>query len=114
MVAGLVLALLVDRELPAIRIIALIIVWPYTIARAALGLLFAYMMAPDAGVIFFSQSVWPGIWVYRQCCVKAMGTIIVAFGWKYIECNFSYCAVGAADCSRSPAAEASFPWTAPA
>jgi sn-glycerol 3-phosphate transport system permease protein len=90
MVAGLVLALLVDRELAGNRIYRAVIVWPYAIAAPALGLAFRFMMAPDAGVISFVNHIWPGIWDPTINGNEAMGAIIVAFGWKYIGYNFIF------------------------
>jgi sn-glycerol 3-phosphate transport system permease protein len=90
MVIGLVMALLVDRELAGNRIYRSVLVWPYAIAAPALGLAFRFMLAPQAGVLAFVNHIWPGIWDPSLNGNQAMGAIIFAFSWKYIGYNFIF------------------------
>lgn len=90
MVIGLVMALLVDRELAGNRIYRSVLVWPYAIAAPALGLAFRFMLAPEAGVLAFVNHIWPGIWDPSLNGNQAMGAIIFAFSWKYIGYNFIF------------------------
>jgi sn-glycerol 3-phosphate transport system permease protein len=87
---GLVMALLVDRELAGNRIYRSVLVWPYAIAAPALGLAFRFMLAPEAGVLAFVNHIWPGIWDPSLNGNQAMASIIFAFSWKYIGYNFIF------------------------
>ena len=87
---GLVMALLVDRELAGNKIYRSVLVWPYAIAAPALGLAFRFMLAPEAGVLAFLNHIWPGIWNPSLNGNQAMGAIIFAFAWKYIGYNFIF------------------------
>jgi sn-glycerol 3-phosphate transport system permease protein len=90
MVAGLVLALLVDRELAGHQVYRAVLIWPYAIAAPALGLAFRFMLAPDAGLLSFANHIWPGVWDPTINGYEALGAIIVAFAWKYIGYNFIF------------------------
>lgn len=87
---GLVLALLVDRELVGHRIYRTMLVWPYAIAAPALGLAFRFMLAPNAGLISFVNHLWPGIWDPTVNGNQALAAIIFAFAWKYVGYNFIF------------------------
>jgi sn-glycerol 3-phosphate transport system permease protein len=87
---GLVMALLVDRELAGNKIYRSVLVWPYAIAAPALGLAFRFMLAPQAGVLAFVNHIWPGIWDPSLDGNQAMGAIIFAFSWKYVGYNFIF------------------------
>jgi sn-glycerol 3-phosphate transport system permease protein len=87
---GLVMALLVDRELAGNKIYRSVLVWPYAIAAPALGLAFRFMLAPQAGVLAFVNHIWPGIWDPSLNGNQAMGAIIFAFSWKYVGYNFIF------------------------
>lgn len=88
--AGLLLALLVDRELQGHRFFRTVLVWPYAIAAPALGLAFRFILAPHAGLLAFVNNIWPGIWDPTINGVAAMTAIIVAFAWKYVGYNFIF------------------------
>jgi sn-glycerol 3-phosphate transport system permease protein len=90
MLAALVMALLVDRELAGHRLYRSVLVWPYAIAAPALGLAFRFMLAPGAGLISFVNHLWPGIWDPTINGYDAMAAVIIAFSWKYIGYNFIF------------------------
>ena len=90
MLAALVMALLVDRELAGHRLYRSVLVWPYAIAAPALGLAFRFMLAPGAGLISFVNHLWPGIWDPTINGYDAMVAVIIAFSWKYIGYNFIF------------------------
>ncbi|HVW93484.1 MAG TPA: ABC transporter permease subunit [Devosia sp.] len=90
MLAALVLALLVDRELTGNRIYRSVLVWPYAIAAPALGLAFRFMLAPEAGLLAFVNHIWPGIWNPTINGNEALAAIIFAFAWKYVGYNFIF------------------------
>ncbi len=90
MALALTFALFVDRELTGNKIYRTVLVWPYAIAAPALGLAFRFMLAPDAGILAFTNHIWPGIWDPSINGNEAMAAIIVAFAWKYIGYNFIF------------------------
>lgn len=87
---GLVLALLVDRELAGNKLYRTVLVWPYAIAAPALGLAFRFMLAPQAGLLAFLNHIWPNIWDPTLNGNEALGAIIFAFSWKYVGYNFIF------------------------
>ncbi len=87
---GLVMALLVDRELAGNKIYRTVLVWPYAIAAPALGLAFRFMLAPEAGLLAFLNHIWPNIWDPTLNGNEALGAIIFAFSWKYVGYNFIF------------------------
>jgi sn-glycerol 3-phosphate transport system permease protein len=88
--SGLLLALLVDRELSGHRVYRALLVWPYAIAAPALGLAFRFILAPNAGLFSFVNHIWPGIWDPTVNGNNAMAAIIFAFSWKYVGYNFIF------------------------
>ncbi len=84
---GLLLALLIDRQLPGHRVFRSVLVWPYAIAAPALGLAFRFLMSPEAGVFAVLNTIWPYFWNPSVNGQQAMIAIVVAYSWKYTAYN---------------------------
>lgn len=88
--AGLLLALLADRELRGSKLYRTVLIWPYAIAAPALGLAFRFILAPEAGLLAALNQFYPGLWNPTVNGTSAMIGIIIAYSWKYIGYNFIF------------------------
>jgi sn-glycerol 3-phosphate transport system permease protein len=85
-----VLALLVDRQLPGWRVWRFAFFLPYALAAPAVGLAFRFIFSPDAGFVSAINSVWPGAWNPALNGDHAMILIVLAQAWKMTGYNFIF------------------------
>ncbi len=94
---ALVLALLVDRQLPGYRLFQFTYFWPYAIAAPAVGLAFRFIFAPDAG---FMTGFFPW-WNPARDGNHALALIVIANAWKMVGYNFIFFLAGLQSIPRS-------------
>lgn len=87
---GLLLALLVDRQLPLYRLYLFSFFLPYAIAAPAVGLAFRFIFAPDAGFVSTINQIWPDLWNPALDGRDALILIILANAWKMTAYNFIF------------------------
>lgn len=87
MFLGLMLALLIDRQLPGHKLYRSVLIWPYAIAPPALGLAFRFILAPKAGLLASLNHIWPNFWDPTIYGNQAMISIIIAYTWGFIGYN---------------------------
>jgi sn-glycerol 3-phosphate transport system permease protein len=98
---GLVLAALVDRQLPGYRAYRFLYFIPYAISSTAVGLTFRFIFAPDSGFVSAINDVFPNLWNPATDGKDALVLIILAFAWKYVGYAFVFCLAGLQAIPRS-------------
>src|SRR3569832_854718 len=58
--------------------------------RAALGVAFRFILAPEAGFMAYVNHALPGFWNPALNGGQAMIAIVIAYTWKYIGYNFVF------------------------
>jgi sn-glycerol 3-phosphate transport system permease protein len=87
---GLLLAVMVDRQLPGYGVYRFTYFWPYAIAAPAVGLAFRFIFAPDAGFVSAINQFFPNLWNPALDGVDAMILIVLANSWKMAAYNFIF------------------------
>jgi sn-glycerol 3-phosphate transport system permease protein len=87
---GLLLAVMVDRQLPGYSTYRFMYFWPYAIAAPAVGLAFRFIFAPDAGFVSAINYWFPNLWNPALDGVDALILIVLANSWKMAAYNFIF------------------------
>lgn len=87
---AIVLALLVDRELPGHSVYRFTFFLPYALAAPAVGLAFRFIFSPDAGFVSAVNHWVPGLWNPALNGTDAMTLVILAMAWKMVGYNFVF------------------------
>lgn len=87
-VAALVLAGCANLSLRGSKLFRHLLIWPYAVAGAVLGVILRYLMSPVAGPLSWLNQVWPGLWAPHVSGNDALLMVTVAFAWTQIPFNF--------------------------
>ena len=99
---ALLLAAAVTRVLRSGRIYTTLLVWPYAVAPAAVGLIWWFMFNPSVGLLpYVLEQLFGYDWNHRLRDLDAMVLIIVAAAWKQISYNFLFFVAGMASIPQS-------------
>ncbi len=90
MIGSVILALLVDRQLPGHQVYKFTYFLPYALAAPAVGLAFRFIFAPDAGFFSAINQIFPDLWNPALDGKDALAMIIMAQAWKMIGYNFVF------------------------
>jgi sn-glycerol 3-phosphate transport system permease protein len=85
---ALVLAGFVELNLRGSKLLRNMLIWPYAVAGAVLGVILQFLTNPIAGPIGFINTLWPGAWAPNLNSAHAMMLIAVAFAWTQVPFNF--------------------------
>ena len=91
---SLLLATMADRAVRGALAYKTVLIWPYAVAAAVAGVLWAFMFAPSIGIVTY---VLKGMGVDWNWIIKgdqAMLLIIIASVWKQISYNFLFFLAG--------------------
>src|SRR5262245_39449582 len=91
---SLLLATMADRVLRGALAYKTLLIWPYAVAPAVAGVLWAFLFAPSVGIATYALRQY-GIdwnWVLKED--QAMLLVIVASTWKQISYNFLFFLAG--------------------
>ena len=91
---SLVLATFADRVVRGALAYKTLLIWPYAVAPAIAGALWAFLFAPSVGILsyFLRQTGYQWDWVLNGD--QAMFLVIVAAVWKQISYNFLFFLAG--------------------
>jgi sn-glycerol 3-phosphate transport system permease protein len=99
---ALILAAAVSRALKLGRFYTTLLVWPYAVAPAAVGLLWWFMFNPSVGILsYVIRAVFHYDWNHRLHDTDAMILIVVSAVWKQISYNFLFFVAGMASVPQS-------------
>ena len=98
---ALLLAAAVSRVLKTNRLYTTLLVWPYAVAPAAVGLLWWFVFNPSVGLVAYLLKLMGYDWNHRLHGGDAMLLIVVAAAWKQISYNFLFFVAGMASIPQS-------------
>ena len=91
---SLLLATMADRVLRGAMAYKTLLIWPYAVAPAVAGVLWAFLFAPSIGIISYVLKGWGVDWNWILKGDQAMVLIVVASVWKQISYNFLFFLAG--------------------
>src|SRR6476469_4596382 len=101
LVISLVLATMADRVLRGALAYKTLLIWPYAVAPAIAGLLWAFIFSPSIGIASYYMRRMGVDWNWLINGDQAMLLIVVAATWKQISYNFLFFLAGLQSIPRS-------------
>jgi len=98
---SLVLASMADRVLRGALAYKTLLIWPYAVAPAVAGVLWAFLFAPSVGIVTFALKQFGIEWNWVLRGDQAMALVVVASVWKQISYNFLFFLAGLQSIPRS-------------
>lgn len=91
---ALLLALAADHVLKGARFYQTLLILPYAVAPAIVGVLWAFMFAPDLGIVAVWLKQLGLVWQPKLNPQQAMSVLIGASVWKQVSYNFLFFLAG--------------------
>ena len=91
---SLVLAAMADRVIRGALAYKTLLIWPYAVAPAIAGVLWAFLFAPSIGIITYVLKGWGIDWNWIIKDDQAMALVVIASVWKQISYNFLFFLAG--------------------
>jgi len=91
---SLLLATMADRAVRGALAYKTVLIWPYAVAAAVAGVLWAFMFAPSIGIVTYVLKGFGVDWNWIINGDQAMLLIIIASVWKQISYNFLFFLAG--------------------
>jgi len=98
---SLLLASMADRVLRGALAYKTLLIWPYAVAPAVAGVLWAFMFAPSIGIVTWFLRRMGVDWNWIINGDQAMLLVVVAATWKQISYNFLFFLAGLQSIPRS-------------
>jgi sn-glycerol 3-phosphate transport system permease protein len=98
---SLLLATMADRVLRGGLAYRTLLIWPYAVAPAVAGVLWAFLFAPSIGVVSFVLRKMGIDWNWVLRGDQAMLLVVMAATWKQISYNFLFFLAGLQSIPRS-------------
>jgi sn-glycerol 3-phosphate transport system permease protein len=98
---SLLLATMADRVVRGALAYKTLLIWPYAVAPAVAGVLWAFLFAPSIGVITYVLKQAGIDWNWIIDAEQAMLLVVVASVWKQISYNFLFFLAGLQSIPRS-------------
>jgi sn-glycerol 3-phosphate transport system permease protein len=100
-VISLLLAVMADHVLKGALAYKTLLIWPYAVAPAIAGILWAFIFAPSIGIATYFLKRYGIDWNWLVNGDQAMLLIVVAATWKQISYNFLFFLAGLQSIPRS-------------
>lgn len=94
LVAGLLLALAVDRMIRSAKAYTTLLVWPYAVAPAVGGIMWWFMFNPTIGIFPYLLAMLGYDWNHSLKPGDAMILVVIASAWNQISYNFLFFVAG--------------------
>ena len=91
---SLLLATMADRVLRGSMAYRTLLIWPYAVAPAVAGVLWAFLFAPSIGIVSFVLRKMGIDWNWVLRGDQAMVLVVMAATWKQISYNFLFFLAG--------------------
>jgi sn-glycerol 3-phosphate transport system permease protein len=91
---SLVLAVMADRVVRGALAYKTLLIWPYAVAPAVAGVLWAFMFAPSIGIVTYFLKRLGIDWNWIIDGEQAMLLVVMAATWKQISYNFLFFLAG--------------------
>ena len=98
---SLLLATMADRVVRGAMAYKTLLIWPYAVAPAVAGVLWAFLFAPSIGIITFVLKGMGVDWNWILKGDQAMLLVVIAAVWKQISYNFLFFLAGLQSIPRS-------------
>jgi sn-glycerol 3-phosphate transport system permease protein len=98
---SLALATAADRVIRGAMAYKTLLIWPYAVAPAIAGVLWAFLFAPSVGVISYLLRLMGYDWNWVLNSEQAMTLVVIAAVWKQISYNFLFFLAGLQAIPRS-------------
>src|SRR5438046_9871021 len=98
---SLALATMADRVLRGALAYKTLLIWPYAVAPAVAGVLWAFLFAPSIGVVSYGLRKLGVDWNWVLKGDQAMLLVVIAATWKQISYNFLFFLAGLQSIPRS-------------
>jgi sn-glycerol 3-phosphate transport system permease protein len=93
-VISLLLAAMADRVIRGALAYKTLLIWPYAVAPAIAGVLWAFIFSPSLGIVTYALKQWGVDWNWMVDSEQAMLLIVIASTWKQISYNFLFFLAG--------------------
>jgi sn-glycerol 3-phosphate transport system permease protein len=93
-VISLVLAAMADRVIRGALAYKTLLIWPYAVAPAIAGVLWAFMFAPSIGIVTYALKKMGVDWNWVVNGDQAMLLVVIAAVWNQISYNFLFFLAG--------------------
>ncbi len=100
-VISLFLAVMADHVVRGALAYKTLLIWPYAVAPAIAGVLWAFLFAPSIGIVAYFLKRMGIDWNWIINGDQAMGLIVIAATWKQISYNFLFFLAGLQSIPRS-------------
>jgi len=100
-VISLVLAAMADRVIRGALAYKTLLIWPYAVAPAVAGVLWAFMFAPSIGIVTYALKKMGIDWNWVVNGDQAMLLVVIAAVWNQISYNFLFFLAGLQSIPRS-------------
>ena len=91
---SLLLATMADRVLRGAMAYKTLLIWPYAVAPAIAGVLWAFLFAPSIGIVTYVLKGWGVNWNWIINGDQAMLLVVIAAVWNQISYNFLFFLAG--------------------
>jgi len=91
---SLVLAAMADRVIRGALAYKTLLIWPYAVAPAVAGVLWAFMFAPSIGIVTYALKKMGIDWNWVVNGNQAMLLVVIAAVWNQISYNFLFFLAG--------------------
>jgi len=98
---SLLLAVMADRVIRGAGLYKTMLIWPYAVAPAVVGVLWLFLFSPSVGILAVALSKMGIGWNPRLDGNQAMALVIIAAVWKQISYNFLFFLAGLQSIPRS-------------
>jgi sn-glycerol 3-phosphate transport system permease protein len=98
---SLLLATMADRVLRGALAYKTLLIWPYAVAPAVAGVLWAFMFAPSIGIVTYFLRRMGVDWNWIINGDQAMLLVVIAATWKQVSYNFLFFLAGLQSIPRS-------------
>jgi sn-glycerol 3-phosphate transport system permease protein len=98
---SLLLAVMADRVLRGANVYKTLLIWPYAVAPAVVGVLWLFLFSPSVGILAVALHNIGVPWNPRLDGRQAMTLVLVASVWKQVSYNFLFFLAGLQSIPRS-------------
>jgi sn-glycerol 3-phosphate transport system permease protein len=98
---SLLLATMADRVVRGALVYKTLLIWPYAVAPAVAGVLWAFLFAPSIGIVTYWLRRFGVNWDWVINGDQAMLLIVIAATWKQVSYNFLFFLAGLQSIPRS-------------
>lgn len=98
---SLLLAVMADRVLRGAGLYKTLLIWPYAVAPAVVGVLWLFLFSPSVGILAVALNGMGVNWNPRLDGDQALVLVLIAAVWKQISYNFLFFLAGLQSIPRS-------------